>query len=62
MRCVQIFRADSNCDSQPSVLVCALRALYQRDNIARFLRELVGELLVVGDKVGNVDVAVVLLH
>jgi len=40
----------------------ALCVLYQRDDIARFLRELVGELFVVGDKVGNVNVAVVLLH
>jgi hypothetical protein len=35
---------------------------YQRDDFGGILRELVGQLFVVGDEMGNVNVAVVLLH
>lgn len=36
--------------------------MYQRDDLSGVLGELVGELFVVGDKVGDIDVAVVLLY
>ena len=36
------------------------RATYQRDNICRFGGELVGQLFVVGNQVGNIDVAVIM--
>ena len=44
-------------------ITASLRSVgYQRNDLGGVLSELVGKLFVVGDEVGNVDVAVVLLH
>lgn len=62
MRCVHVFRAASNYAQLAQSASERARFSHQRNEFGGILCELVRQLLVVGDEVRDVNVAVVLLH
>lgn len=63
MRCVHVFRAASNCIAHQSCYKCkAMRCSYYWDDVGRFVVQSVRQVLIEGNEMCNVDVAVVLLR
>lgn len=62
MRCVHVFKADSNC-FKVSLLLCQEPSFtYQGNDLSRILMKFMGQLFIIGDEMGNVNIAVILLY
>lgn len=66
IRCVHCLRAPSNYEQIVSAVYppeCIRQWIsYQRDNVCGLRREFVGQLFVIRNQMGDINVAVVLLH
>ena len=62
MRCVQVFRADSNCSRISICNISRTRCTNKRDDLGGVLFEVIRKLRTVIDQVTNVYLAVVLLE
>ena len=62
MRRVQSCRANSNYSGLDTANIVVEGYIYQRNDISGLCGKFMGQFLIEGNKVGNVNIAVVLLH